>query len=77
MRDLMGGDNYYWEGTPLQPLYEMNAEHSDAVKRAGQKSGWLLKKVIAEDMRSFDTKEEDMIRKYLWVPGGSSALQAA
>ena len=21
LRDLMGGDNFYWQGTPLLPLY--------------------------------------------------------
>ena len=24
-RDLLGGDNYYWQGTPLFPLYKRQA----------------------------------------------------
>ena len=71
MRDLMGGDNYYWQGTPLLPLYEKHTSKGKdweaAVKDAGKDSGWLLKSVIANDKRSFDTKKEELIRKYRWV----------
>lgn len=71
MRDLMGGDNYYWEGTPLLPLYEKHEnkgkDWESAVKDAGKDSGWLLKKVIAGDKRTFETKKEELIRKYRWV----------
>ncbi|OFX70096.1 MAG: hypothetical protein A2X12_06325 [Bacteroidetes bacterium GWE2_29_8] len=72
MRDLMGGDNYYWEGTPLEYLYEKHADtlgkdKEDAIKDAGKDSGWLLKKVISQDKRSFDSKKEELIRKYKWI----------
>ena len=71
MRDLMGGDNYYWQGTPLLPLYEKHTSKGKdweaAVKDAGKDSGWLLKSVIANDKRRFDTKKEELIRKYRWV----------
>ncbi len=67
MRDLMGGENYYWEGTPLIALYEKHHEEDDAVERAGKDSGWLLKRVIDDDSRNFDTKKEELIRKYRWV----------
>lgn len=73
MRDLMGGDNYHWQGTPLFPLYEKHEKKYNgkdweaAVRDAGKDSGWLLKKVIVEDKRTFETKKEDLIRKYRWI----------
>ena len=71
MRDLMGGDNYNWAGTPLLPLYtsqiNAGAPQEAAVAQAGRDSGWLLKKVIADDARPFETKTEDLTRKYRWL----------
>lgn len=73
MRELMGGDNYHWQGTPLLALYEKHISKGKdwelAVKDAGKDSGWLLKKVISEDKRLFETKTEDFIRKYRWISG--------
>jgi len=70
MRDLMGGDNFYWEGTPLMALFgKHKTEGKDdkaAIEAAGKDSGWLLKLVIDNDKRNFETKKEDLIRKYLW-----------
>lgn len=71
LRDLMGGDNFYWEGTPLLVLYEKHENKGknseSAVKDAGKDSGWLLKKVIVDDKRSFETKYEGFNRKYRWI----------
>jgi hypothetical protein len=70
MRDLMGGDNYYWEGTPLLELYNKHInkgkDWEEAVAAAGKDSGWLLKRVINDDKRRFNTKTEELIRKYRW-----------
>jgi hypothetical protein len=64
VRDLLGGDNYYWQGTPMITLYEK----SEDIKQAGKDAGWLLKKVIAEDtQRCFKTKNEGLVRQYLWT----------
>jgi len=71
MRDLMGGDNYYWEGTPLLVLYH---KHKDklgkswevAVSGAAKDSGWILKRVIEDDKRQFETKKEGLVRMYKW-----------
>src|SRR5574344_1122657 len=64
MRDLMGGENYYWEETPLIALYEKHQNKETAIADAGKDSGWLLKKVISDDKRSFHTKkEEELIKK--------------
>jgi hypothetical protein len=71
MRDLMGGENYYWEGTPLLVLYSKHENKGKswetAVKDAGKDSGWLLKRVISSDQRQFETKKEELIRKYKWM----------
>ncbi len=68
MRDLMGGDNYDWDGTPLFVLYQKHEGVSDdPVGDAGKESGWLLKKVISDDQRVFESMREEQIRKYRWV----------
>jgi hypothetical protein len=67
LRDLMGGENYYWQGTPLMPLYEKHEAAADAVERAGKDGGWLLKHVIDIDLRKFETKKAKLIRQYRWV----------
>lgn len=67
IRDLMGGDNYYWEGTPLLVLYEKHKGKETAVEDAGKDAGWLLKRVINDDKRTFSTKKEALVRKYKWV----------
>lgn len=72
MRDLMGGANFDWGNTPLQILYDKQVRaglaEDAAVERAGQQSGWLLKQMIDADRRTFETKHEEQIRKYRWVP---------
>ena len=61
-RDLLGGDNFYWEGTPMYALYEKSKD----VEQAGKDAGWLLKKVINKDKRSFNTRKEGRVREYCW-----------
>ncbi|EID32670.1 hypothetical protein HMPREF9969_0804 [Prevotella sp. oral taxon 306 str. F0472] len=34
---------------------------------AGQAAGRLLKFVINKDKRNFETKKEELIRKYKWI----------
>lgn len=71
MRDLMGGENFNWTGTPLSKLYDKHIEKgkndASAIEDAGKDSGWILKKVINDDRREFKTKKEDLIRKYRWI----------
>lgn len=70
-RDFVGGDNYYWQGTPAFPLYEYYAsfEIGDdyAISEAGKALGRLLKRVIVEDKRTFDTRNGYMSRQYRWT----------
>lgn len=71
LRDLMGGDNYYWKGTPMIVLYEKHInkekEWDEAVKDAAKDAGWLLKYVLIHDKRSFDSKIEGLVKKYRWI----------
>ena len=67
LRDLMGGDNYHWQGTPLIKLYEKHKNKNNATELAGKDAGWILKKVIQKDKRIFEIKKEEMARKYKWI----------
>lgn len=70
-RDLVGGVNANWTGTPLQVLYDkhivVGKSSPDAVTTAGQDLGWLLFGMLIADGRNFDTKHEAMVRKYLLI----------
>lgn len=70
LRDLMGGENFYWEENPLFALWEKHKHkgEKEAVKSAGIDAGWLLKKVIIDDCRTFESRIEARTRQYLWVP---------
>jgi hypothetical protein len=61
-RDLLGGDNYYWQNTPMFALYEK----SEDVEQAGKDAGWLLKQVISNDKRSIETQKDGLVRQYRW-----------
>ena len=71
IRDLMGGDNFNWNGTPLFPLWQKRADdgwdENDAIVEAGKEAGWLLKSVLNNDLRRFETKKEELVRKYRWI----------
>ncbi|MGB4407952.1 MAG: hypothetical protein WBI82_13905 [Sphaerochaeta sp.] len=68
-RDLFGGDNYYWEGTPLFALYKWHKVNnaSDPVTMAGKDIGWVLLDVLAEDKRHF-SKSKEYTNVYEWLP---------
>lgn len=72
-RNLIGGDNYYWQGTPLMPLYEYYRDGRDdaasvqyAIEEAGKAAGRLLKEVLVIDKRTFDTRD-GFTREYRWT----------
>lgn len=69
-RDLLGGVNRDWTGTSLQPLYDhyidMALPHNIAVRRAGVDVGKLLKVVLAQDNRLFETRVQH-VREYCWT----------
>ena len=72
-RDLIGGNNYYWQGTPLIDLFEyyLDGRNDDAsiryaVEEAGKAAGRLLKGILIEDKRTFETRE-GFTREYHWT----------
>lgn len=68
LRDLMGGDNFDWSGTPLMTLYRKHKNQSvDPIRETAKDAGWLLKAVVAKDRRRFDTKKEAQTRQYRWT----------
>jgi hypothetical protein len=78
LRDLMGGVNYHWDGTPLLPLYQKYYPaypDADAVKKAGHDGGCLLKRVLRDDRRMFETRKAAMIRQYRWVRNPTAGAQ--
>lgn len=70
LRDLMGGDNFDWHGTPMYVLYEKHEKEGkeNPVEAGGKDGGWLLKKAIHQDQRAFETESFEQIRKYRWIP---------
>ena len=44
----------------------MQNEKSKDVEQAGKDAGWLLKKVIDDDKRTFDTRKNGLVRQYRW-----------
>lgn len=61
-RDLIGGVNYDWTGKPLQPLFDYyqggdEANNDYAKKEAGKAAGRLMKRVLIEDNRRYETRE--------------------
>lgn len=70
-RDLVGGENYEWQGTPLVVLYEKHIKlgkaGESAVDAAGKDLGWLLKDVLAEDKRHFEAGRSGLTAGYRWL----------
>ena len=70
-RDLLGGDNYYWEDTPMEALflYYRNGDDANneyAKEEAGKAAGRLLYQLLYDDKREFQTWVE-YTRMYLWT----------
>ena len=69
---FLGGDNYFWQCTPMFAVYEKRMAYYDddwekASKRAGIDAGWLLKDVLKYDKRNFHTwTGDDGFRWYQW-----------
>lgn len=71
VRDLFGGDNYYWQGTPLEVLWKkqkaLGKSGEDAIEAAAKDLGWITKSVIHKDKRSFETRKAGLVRQYKWT----------
>ena len=69
-RDLVGGANFEWAGTPLYVLYkkyENTRSNEQAIEAAAKDLGWLLKSVLAEDKRNFNVTRSGLTAAYSWV----------
>jgi len=70
LRDLMGGSNFFWNKTPLIILWDKHKmtglNDDEALIAAAKDAGWLLKRVVANDRRIFETKKDGLVRKYRW-----------
>lgn len=72
-RDLLGGDNYYWQDTPMIALFDYyrnsdDANNDYAVEEAGKAAGRLLYQLLYNDKREFKTWVE-YTRMYRWTGG--------
>ncbi len=70
-RDLVGGENFEWEGTPLYPLYQKHIDSGkgidEAIEAAAKDLGWLMKVVLSEDKRHFEVGRSGLTAGYRWV----------
>lgn len=71
VRDLMGGENFDWDGTPLYVLFEKHSKQGKsnvaAIEAAGKDLGWLVKAVLSEDKRTFVPNKGGLVSIYHWV----------
>ncbi len=69
-RDLVGGENFEWQGTPLIVLYEKHNKgktYDEAIVGAAKDLGWLLKAVLNDDKRHFEVGKSGLTAAYRWV----------
>ncbi len=71
VRDLMGVEKFYWQGTPLIVLYEkhvaLGKDNDSAIEGAGQDLGWLVKAALHEDKRTLELAKAGLVNTYRWV----------
>ena len=70
-RELLGGNNYYWQYTPMIALFEYyrngnDANNEYAIEEAGKAAGRLLYQMLYNDKREFQTWV-DYTRMYRWT----------
>jgi hypothetical protein len=71
VRDLVGGENRDWSGTPLQVLYDKHTEQGkddgSASDAAARDLGWIVKSVLHEDKRTFEVAKAGLVNSYRWT----------
>ena len=71
VRDLAGGENFDWNGTPLQTLFDKHVKGgkppTDAIEAAGRDIGWITKSVLSEDKRTFEADNSGYVSQYRWA----------
>ena len=72
----MGGENFFWEGTPLIVLYEkhiaLGKSNDSAIEDAAKDLGWLVKSVLSNDKRTYTvekarSEERRVGKECLWL----------
>lgn len=75
VRDLVGGDNTDWTGTPLEPLYTKHRNGGkgvdEAFEAAAKDIGWIVKSILADDQRQFENDHSGYVSRYRWLPPDS------
>lgn len=74
-RNLLGGANYFWEGTPMEVLFTKYIAEGysteAAIEEAGKSAGHLLKRVLIEDNnRTYRLGDAGMANGYTWLGDG-------
>jgi len=74
-RDFLGGTNYFWQGTPMEVLFEKYIAEGystdAAIEEAGKSAGHLLKRVLIEDEnRTYRLGDAGMANGYTWLGDG-------
>ena len=71
LRDLVGGANFDWSGTPLLALYKkhihLGKTEPQAIRAAGRDAGWILKGVLQSDQRFFEIVRNARAAGYQWL----------
>jgi len=71
VRDLMGGINFEWWGTPLYALFQKHIDAGKdkdaAIEGAGIDLGWLVKAMLEEDKRTYEVSESGLVHCYKWI----------
>jgi len=71
VRDLVGGVNRDWTGTPLQVLFEKHQLENRPLikvrKAAGHDLGWIVAALLTRDARTFRSGRRFRARFYSWV----------
>ena len=71
VRDLVGGENFDWDGTPLIVLYEKHINegksNTSAIESAAKDLGWIVKSVLNGDKRTFIASKAGLVNHYRWV----------
>ncbi len=71
VRDIMGGENFEWEGTPLYALYlkHINGgkDNDSAIESAAKDLGWITKTVLSDDKRTFEAGKAGLVSSYRWI----------
>lgn len=70
-RDLVGGENFDWDGTPIYDLYQkhidLEKENEAAITAAAIDLGWMLKAVLQGDKRHYEAGRSGLTAAYRWV----------